>query len=378
MVSAAPSMKPASTLSRETSLYLDAVRFLAALIVFLGHFATQSISGGVFWQLAPFRHDAVVVFFVLSGFVIAHAITHGERTATDYIVNRAARIYSVALPAIAITLGLDAIGGWIDPNYFGWSYAPGALWQQILTSLTFTNQLWNWSLFPGSNGPYWSLGFEVPYYAIFGVALFARGAWRIVLPLLMLAVAGPTIALLFPLWLVGVAIYRCRDWRLPEWAGWILFLGSILAWVDIQTWAQGAGSWILHYDIPHVWRDRIPADYVTGIAFAVNLFAFPAIAHRLGAALRFAARPIRFLASGTFSLYLLHYPVMKFMVTILPGGPEAASTRIVTLAVTIVVAMVAAQLFERRKSGWRRFFAGVAEAGEGFLNHGRHRPVYEK
>ena len=369
---------PGLALSRETSLYLDAVRFLAALIVFLGHFATQSISGGMFWQLAPFRHDAVVVFFVLSGFVIAHAIANGERTATDYIVNRAARIYSVALPAIAITLILDAVGRWIDPNYFGWSYAPGALWQQIVTSLTFTNQLWNWSLFPGSDGPYWSLGFEVPYYAIFGVALFARGAWRLVLPLLMLAVAGPTIALLFPLWLVGVAIYRCRHWRLPEWAGWILFLGSILAWADIEAFALGTNNWILHFDIPGVWRDRIPADYVTGIAFALNLIAFPAIAHRLSGALRVAARPIRFLAGRTFSLYLLHYPVMKFMVTIMPGGPEFTTTRMATLAVTLVVVMVAAEMFERRKTGWRRFFAGAAEACEGFLNHNRHRPVYEK
>ena len=60
-------------LSRETSLYLDAVRFGAALVVLLGHFAQQDLSGGLFWQVAPFGGDAVIVFFVISGFVIAHA-----------------------------------------------------------------------------------------------------------------------------------------------------------------------------------------------------------------------------------------------------------------------------------------------------------------
>jgi peptidoglycan/LPS O-acetylase OafA/YrhL len=369
---------PPPALARETSLYLDAVRFLAALVVFLGHFSTQSISGGLFWQLAPFRHDAVIVFFVLSGFVIAHAVATKERGAADYVINRAARIYSVAVPAIAITLMLDAIGARLDPAYFGWSYSTGALWQQIAASLTFTNQLWNWGLFPGSDGPYWSLGFEVPYYAMFGSALFARGPWRIILPVALAAIAGPTVVALFPLWLVGVAVYRSGKLRLPEWLGWALFLGSILGWAAIEAWALGTKGWILDYAIPGLWRDRIPADYVTGIAFALNLFAFPSIAHRFGAALRFAARPIRFLAGLTFSLYLLHYPVMKFLATVLPWGPGAMVTRATILVVTALVVLVAAALFERRKSAWRRFFAAAFEAGEGFLNHPRPARVYEK
>ena len=114
MASLRPSPLP---LARETSLYIDAMRVLAALVVFLDHFARPSVSGGLFWQVAPFGGDAVIVFFVISGFVIAHATAQKERNAADYFISRAARIYSVAVPAIVLTIACDFVGQWIDPRY---------------------------------------------------------------------------------------------------------------------------------------------------------------------------------------------------------------------------------------------------------------------
>ena len=60
------------------SLYLDALRFGAAFIVFLSHFGR--VSGGLFWQMQPYGRTAVLVFFVLSGFVIAWVTETKERT----------------------------------------------------------------------------------------------------------------------------------------------------------------------------------------------------------------------------------------------------------------------------------------------------------
>lgn len=54
--------------------------------------------------------QAVDAFFVLSGFVIAHVSAVKERDARTYFISRAARIYSVAIPAIILTSILDAIG----------------------------------------------------------------------------------------------------------------------------------------------------------------------------------------------------------------------------------------------------------------------------
>ncbi|MGH9810841.1 MAG: acyltransferase family protein, partial [Terriglobia bacterium] len=92
------------------SIYLDLVRFCAALCVFLGHASGQRFSGGYLWHFDELRHDAVTVFFVLSGFVIAHVTNTSEQTPREFFINRAARIFSVAIPALALTYALDAVG----------------------------------------------------------------------------------------------------------------------------------------------------------------------------------------------------------------------------------------------------------------------------
>jgi peptidoglycan/LPS O-acetylase OafA/YrhL len=342
-------------LTREASLYIDAVRVLAALVVFLDHFARPAISGGLFWQIAPFGGDAVIVFFVISGFVIAHATAQKERNAADYFVSRAARIYSVAVPAIVLTVACDFVGQWIDPHYTSWSYSPGALWQQILTGLTFTNAFWNLGFFPGSDGAYWSLGYEVPYYAIFGAALFARGLWRIILPAGLMLMAGPGILTLLPIWLFGVGLYCLgRRWKAREAIGWLLFLGPIAAWGAAQFWMRAAG-----YAIEHVATTDYVPDYVTGICFAINLLGFEAIAPRFARLLRPYARAIRWTAGRSFTIYLVHIPVLKLCAVMPFWNITAWSTRVAMIAITALVVVAIGTCFEQRREPWRRCFAAL-------------------
>jgi peptidoglycan/LPS O-acetylase OafA/YrhL len=88
------------------SLYLDALRFGAALAVFVSHYATGRISGGLFWRFDGGR-TAVLVFFVLSGFVIAWVSDTRERTLEEYGLSRVARLYSVMIPVFVLTAVLD-------------------------------------------------------------------------------------------------------------------------------------------------------------------------------------------------------------------------------------------------------------------------------
>ena len=85
-------------MKREVSLYLDTLRFLAAFAVFVQHFAWQHFSGGLFWQIGPFGAQAVIVFFVLSGYLIGYVTDRESTTARGYALDRAARIYSVRRP----------------------------------------------------------------------------------------------------------------------------------------------------------------------------------------------------------------------------------------------------------------------------------------
>ena len=60
-------------ISPRLSVYLDLMRAIAAFVVLLSHFAYPRFTDGAFLVIRDLNlgSDAVVVFFVLSGFVIA-------------------------------------------------------------------------------------------------------------------------------------------------------------------------------------------------------------------------------------------------------------------------------------------------------------------
>jgi peptidoglycan/LPS O-acetylase OafA/YrhL len=349
-------------MDRETSLYLDAIRFAAALAVFLDHFSSGRLTGGFLWQLAPFGSEAVNVFFVLSGFVIAYAVDTRETSPRSYAISRAARIYSVTLPALAATVILDAAGRALQPDlypaFFGRPDSVG-LPLQLLAGATFTNELWHAHITPGSMVAYWSLGFEVWYYTIFGVAVFAPPRWRLLGAALLLVLVGPDIAALFPLWLIGVAAYRLYvRWVPDRFLGQALFFGSLAAWLGYE--AIGVLYGRLEYEPPwFLERGELPQDYLIGLLFAVNLVSFRAVVPFLGGALRAAAAPIRWAAGATFTLYLFHGPVMNCLRAILPWPSESGLTRVLLFVGTLAAVFAIASVTEKRKDAWRRAIASL-------------------
>ena len=171
--------------------------------------------------------QAVDVFFVLSGFVIAHVCATRENTLYDYAISRAARIYSVAIPALILTIILDAVGMSYDPTVYqeGFQEISGGL---LVRSLFFIGEQWNAHRFAGSNSPYWSLGFEVWYYIAFAAFMFAPKPWRWAAAACVLLFIGPKVALMFPVWLRG---WRCTALPLlkpflKRWDGCALLLLS--------------------------------------------------------------------------------------------------------------------------------------------------------
>ena len=85
---------------KSTSVFLDGLRVLAALTVFAGHCVLLLYHGG--FPLAG--HVAVIVFFVLSGYVIAYStLSRPGMSAKRYTVARLSRLYSVVGPALLLT-----------------------------------------------------------------------------------------------------------------------------------------------------------------------------------------------------------------------------------------------------------------------------------
>jgi len=349
--------------NRGLSLYLDLVRLAAALVVVATHLAYAELSGGMlqYWRLLG--NDAVMVFFVLSGFVIAHVVHGRDGDLRTYAASRLARLWSVAVPALLITIALDRWGSALDPAaYSQWWYQPGDPWWRSLRALSFTNELWFSSVRIFSNGPWWSLGYEAAYYAIFGALFYLQGRTRAVAAAALMLLAGPKILLLFPIWLLGVWTWkRTAIARLPADKAALAFLGSIalyaafrgmggpVALKDLTAAAIGQANvaQYLHFS------DEFIASYVIGPLVALHFLG----AHGLSGALeRHLARwagPIRFAAASTFTLYLLHYPMLRFAHAATRYDVHNPWHIAAVFAAVVGICMILGPLIERSKGPWK-------------------------
>jgi peptidoglycan/LPS O-acetylase OafA/YrhL len=206
-------------LSPGFSLYLDLLRFSAAVLVLLYH------SG-----LARFGHEAVIVFFVLSGYVISYTAQHRDRTIQRFVLGRITRIYSVAVPVLFMTVILDNIGCRLDPALYVGSAPLHSPVIRFVASLLLLNETWI-SVQAFSNGPYWSLCYELIYYFIFASWFFFGGRRRIVLVAICMALTGIRPLLLFPIWALGSWCYfetGSRHWSRS--VHWGLFLSPTGSW----------------------------------------------------------------------------------------------------------------------------------------------------
>jgi peptidoglycan/LPS O-acetylase OafA/YrhL len=342
----------AARLPPALSLYLDAWRLASACAVVLCHFGSRRMSGGMMWQATPYGAQAVDVFFVLSGYVIAMAAAR-EGVPRDFAIRRAARIWSVAVPAACLTFALDAAGRAIFPDAYAW--LPGApdhraILGQAAAGLLFFNQAW-WVIPVGANIPWWSLGYEVPYYVAFGWARFGGAVGRVAGPLAIGLLAGPNVAILSLIWIAGAAVRRCHTRFMPagRWA-LVAALAPLPVWLGYEAVCWRVGRPFLH---GAGFRSEIPQDVFVGALFAGHLLAAPALLARLPACPPWLAGLIRFGAARSFALYLMHYPVMLLLRAIMLRAVPGASP-FWLLPVTLGLCLALAQATELRKGVWRR------------------------
>ncbi len=370
-----------SAVTASLSLYLDVVRLLAAMLVALGH--AYTFTGGHFKMLAGHGTTAVSVFFVLSGFVIAFVTEKKERNGMDYLVSRLARMYSVALPAIAITIAADYIGYNADNRpYLG--LLPNTLagfktdylnltWSvdEILRLTTFTNELWTSHIQVGSGEPYWSLGFEVWYYIIFGLYHFGPGSKssRLTLSFIAAIIAGPKICAYLPLWLMGVYCYRRMASptpplsTLPTWSVVALFLATPIIYLGVRhQMAPMSQSMFRHADLSLTVITSIAYFHIVGVVFCLNLVAFQQITTRLRkleTAITKYKKTIQWLAGATFTLYLIHQPILLMFLAINPLKEQPDIWAYTSFSATVFLVFVIAQFTERKKDVWKRFFSSL-------------------
>lgn len=325
-------MRSSGHLPRAFSLYLDGVRFLAAVAVLLDHLTSFPITGihdgpryGIL-LLGNYGQSAVTVFFVLSGFIIAHVTSEREKELGSFLVSRASRLYSVVLPALALTFLFDSIGRALRPQFYALPkiLGHGPSIAGYVSSAFFMNEYHVFhfgGIAPGSNGPFWSLSFEATYYAVAALILFSSRRWGIPLALILLFCAGPTIVVLAPLWILGFVAYR-----LPAFS---LRTSTLLALAGVSGLLVLLAPLLLHpitgarLGLSFPWgRGQIERDlgkdYVTAIAMVVHILATRSLFAQWPNSLDKVRRPLRLLGTSTFPLYAIHFPALAFAAAISP------------------------------------------------------------
>jgi peptidoglycan/LPS O-acetylase OafA/YrhL len=348
---------------------LDGLRGVAALVVVVHHglltwqvFADQywveNRASGTWWLMYTPLHlvsagtEAVMVFFVLSGLVLA--LPFLERAPRPgrwrgYYGQRLVRLY---LPAVA-SLVVAAAFVRAFPRRPG---ATTSWWfdgHAVVADLpTLVHDAFLLDAVSGVNGVLWSLQYEVlfslllPGYLLVARRLGQRSGW-LVGPLLMLVGVGVYVDSKALAWLpvfgLGVVMAALRQ-RLQR-------LGADLARARLPGvwWALlGAGAVLLLLAEP--WTRLLdeggPAALavvrVCGVAGAV-LLCFLAMTCPAAASF-LIRRPVQWLGTVSFSLYLVHEPLMV-SISSLVGGSRAGVA--VTLVVGVPLAFLLAVAFHR-------------------------------
>jgi len=290
-----------STIPEGLSIYLDLIRFLAATCVVLYHTWDFLYPGAEnHWP----GHEAVVVFFVISGYVIVHAASRPGVTLGVYIQHRVARIVPVAFAALLLGAALALAAG-ENPL------------RGLLVNALFLGESGFWMVAAPANAPYWSLNYEVWYYIVFAAWIYAPRRHRMLATVVAAALAGPKILVLMPVWLMGVWLYRHMP-AMGKWQAPAVFAATIAAAAALHHFDVSASlrSW-LYAVFPPAWRlghsTQFLYDLILGVVVCLHFAAAASLAP-LCAMLRSLERPIRYLAGFTFSAYLFHTPLSTLYV----------------------------------------------------------------
>ncbi|MDB6030286.1 MAG: putative acyltransferase [Verrucomicrobiales bacterium] len=304
----------------------------------------------------------VPIFFVISGYCIsatADACRLQEKPILDYFIRRFRRIF----PAYWAWLSIVALLVWIVESRLAIGFLddgqvgipnPSTLnvWQWF-GNFTLT-EVWRAGYIGGSKneilGHCWSLSYEEQFYVVTGlVLLFARKRFFMSFAIISLAVIFTSLILpRFHLHVPGVFLN----------AKWLMFAAGILVYYVVnyagnnyRKWAFLALFFAGAYAArePHKLFQALINDIDQSLLVA-SIFAVLAIAlHPLDARLRNATflKPLRFCGTICYSLYLVHWPIVKITSKLLSGvGLNSyATTLMIVIPVCLAISVCVARAF---------------------------------
>ena len=362
-------------MNETVSKFIDTVRWIAAALVLVTHLNDRPcmviadiprehhnllLYGWVF--LYGFAHQAVVVFFVLSGFLVGGAVIARLRKETfglgQYCIDRTARIYVVLVPTLLLTFLFDAFGRVLfadvgayqldiyKGHYEGWLIFANLAGLQDIFFKTY-----------GTNSSLWTLSHEYWNYITFPFLCLAffphiRPLWRwsgfalgVALTVIM-SVSGSWHFLGFLIWMIGAAAFALpRPLIANKWLALTLFL-CVSIGIRITFRFAELKTGLLN-DV---------CDFAVALTFA-NLLLTLRFAPKGWSLLNWSGHKV--LSDFSYSLYAIHMPIITFICAGMqhafgfgwrnvPSTPAHWALAFATFAGTMLFAWAFAQMTEHK------------------------------
>ncbi len=329
---------------QDRAFTLDLLRAVSAQLVLLGHVRALVLKPqlddvpNLFWQwvlrFSFFNHHAVVVFFVVSGFLVGGAVIRSIQASkfnfSDYAAKRVARLYSVLVPGLILSAIVAAVsfnfgdGAAVieknSPWYPAWwsasessslgAFACNMAFMQTLHCLQFANNL---SL--------WSLSNEFIYYVAFPCLLiFMRASHRISARLFS---AGILLFIIAQMFFSRIPDSGSRNW---------IYVIGFLAWACgayAEKWGhflsahsvKAIASVLLLIAAAFIYRSSVQfrIEFSVSIIVTVILMSVSGIDDIAKGGGRQARKIIAMAADYSFSLYVIHVPLIFLWLSLDPA-----------------------------------------------------------
>lgn len=318
--------------STACSLLISLMRGLAALQVAAAHLRAEMFPGlhdivhpPVYYQalafITGFAHQAVVVFFLISGWLVGGSLLNklGRMPAPTgapaddaspwlpYAIDRITRLWTVLIPALCLMLLVGVVTGSADASRANLSaaneYSATAFIGNLIGLQTVAVKNF------GDNYALWSLANETWYYIQFPLVLVmfasrsrARQAGAAAL-LVLLGTSLPfPITLYFTLWLLGAAFSRIR---IDCSNGARVLTIAIAAACSIYFRLRGSND-----DLN---LTSFMQDLVYSLPLLVFLSSMQAPFAATSSLMRIVTRIAHTLSEFSFTLYVTHIPVIKLL-----------------------------------------------------------------
>lgn len=366
---------------------LDGVRGIAALVVVLHHalhldptFARVQAAvsaageGPVVWALThtPLHivwagEEAVLVFFVLSGYVLTLPSTRGPVRWREYYPRRLVRLYLPVWGALVLAVGLKAALGPVPAG-------EGGAWLHDRASVPL-GEAWHDAVLVDGAGlldsPLWSLQWEVLFSLALPLYLLLRRRstrWVAIEALALLGLVGLGTATgwlaLRYLPIFGLGVLLAQHPRV---------LDGVAGWLDARArprfaWGLVVGAlvvlltarWLVR-GLPEPSR---ALEAAASAATIVGAAAVVLVALRWGPGTAALERPaVQWLGARSFSLYLVHEPVIVATAQVLPRSWGPAPTALIGVAVAFAVTAAFFRLAERPSIALARRAGRLARRG---------------